>query len=150
MGLCGRKLKEEKKTIIISSHILQELSELCTSVGVIDHGKMVVRGTVDEIMLHLNASNPIQIHINDGVQKAINVLKNESKVKNISISDKDISIGFLGSEDDEAELLKKLISNDIKLSSFARQSGNIEEIFMKATEKREVLGDEDKDKSGIW
>ena len=108
------------------------------------------RGTVDEIMLHLNASNPIQIHINDGVQKAINVLKNESKVKNISISDKDISIGFLGSEDDEAELLKKLISNDIKLSSFARQSGNIEEIFMKATEKREVLGDEDKDKSGIW
>ena len=75
----------------------------------------------------------------------INVLKNESKVKNISISDKDISIGFLGSEDDEAELLKKLISNDIKLSSFARQSGNIEEIFMKATEKREVLGDEDAD-----
>lgn len=145
-----KRLKEEKKTIIISSHILQELSELCTSVGVIDHGKMVVRGTVDEIMLHLNASNPIQIHINDGVQKAINVLKNESKVKNISISDKDISIGFLGSEDDEAELLKKLISNDIKLSSFARQSGNIEEIFMKVTEKREVLGDEDKDKSGIW
>ena len=149
-------MKEEKKTIIISSHILQELSELCTSVGVIDHGKMVVRGTVDEIMLHLNASNPIQIHINDGVQKAINVLKNESKVKNISISDKDISIGFLGSEDDvnsiriRLELLKKLISNDIKLSSFARQSGNIEEIFMKATEKREVLGDEDKDKSGIW
>ena len=38
--------------------------------------------------------------------------------KNISISDKNISIGFLGSEDDEAELLKKLISNDIKLSSF--------------------------------
>lgn len=145
-----KRLKEEKKTIIISSHILQELSELCTSVGVIDHGKMVVRGTVDEIMLHLNASNPIQIHINDGVQKAINVLKNESKVKNISISDKDISIGFLGSEDDEAELLKKLISNGIKLSSFARQSGNLEGIFMKATEKREVLGDEDKDKSGIW
>ena len=64
-------------------------------------------------------------------------------------TNKDISIGFLGSEDDEAELLKKLISNDIKLSSFARQSGNIEEIVMKATEKREVLGDEDKDKSGI-
>ena len=66
------------------------------------------------------------------------------------IRDRDISIGFLGSEDDEAELLKKLISNGIKLSSFARQSGNLEGIFMKATEKREVLGDEDKDKSGIW
>ena len=47
-------------------------------------------------------------------------------------------------------MLFRSISNDIKLSSFARQSGNIEEIFMKATEKREVLGDEDKDKSGIW
>ncbi len=145
-----KRLKEEKKTIIISSHILQELSELCTSVGVIDHGKMVVRGTVEDIMLHLNASNPIQIHINDGIQKAIKLLKNERKVKNISISGNDISIGFLGSADDEAEILKELISNDIKVSSFVRQSGNLEEIFMKVTEKKEVLADEDKDKSGIW
>lgn len=134
-----KRLKERKKTIIISSHILQELSELCTSVGVIDRGKMLVKGKVDDIMLHLNASNPVQIHVTAGKQTAVNILKNEDKVKNISISDNDITVGFLGTPEDEADLLKKLITNNVKVTSFVRQSGNLEEIFMKVTEKREVL-----------
>lgn len=145
-----KRLKEKKKTIIISSHILQELSELCTSVGVIDQGKMLIKGKVDEIMFHLNSFNPIQIRITDGKQTAINLLKKEEKVRNISISDNEITIGFLGTVDDEAEILKKLITNNVKVASFVRQSGNLEEIFMKVTEKREVLFDENKNKSGLW
>ncbi|MBU5479400.1 ABC transporter ATP-binding protein [Eubacterium sp. MSJ-13] len=145
-----KRLKERKKTIIISSHILQELSELCTSVGVIDRGKMLVKGKVDDIMLHLNASNPVQIHVTAGKQTAVNILKNEDKVKNISISDNDITVGFLGTPEDEADLLKKLITNNVKVTSFVRQSGNLEEIFMKVTEKREVLFSENKDKSSLW
>lgn len=145
-----KRLKEQKKTIIISSHVLQELSELCTSVGVIDKGKMIVKGEVDEIMLHLNSSNPIQIHITDNKTTALNILKSEKKVKNISISDNDISVGFLGTQEEEADLLKKLITNNVGIASFIRQSGNLEEIFMKVTEKREVLSDENKDKSGLW
>ena len=145
-----KRLKERKKTIIISSHILQELSELCTSVGVIDKGRMLVKGKVDDIMLHLNSSNPIQIHVTDGKHTAINILKNEDKVKNISISDNDITIGFLGTPDDEADLLKKLVTNNVMVTSFVRQSGNLEEIFMKVTEKREVLFNENKYKSSLW
>ena len=145
-----KRLKERKKTIIISSHILQELSELCTSVGVIDRGKMLVKGKVDDIMLHLNSSNPVQIHVTAGKQIAVNMLKNEDKVKNISISDNDITIGFMGTPEDEADLLRKLITNNVKVASFVRQSGNLEEIFMKVTEKREVLFNENKDKSGLW
>lgn len=145
-----KRLKEKKKTIIISSHILQELSDICTSVGVIDKGKMLVKGKVDEIMLHLNSSNPIHIHVTDGKLTAINILKDEEKVKNISISDNDITIGFSGTPDDEAGLLKELITNNVVVTSFVRQSGNLEEIFMKVTEKREVLVNENKDKSGIW
>lgn len=145
-----KRLKERKKTIIISSHILQELSELCTSVGVIDKGRMLVKGKVDDIMLHLNSSNPIQVNVTDGKHTAINILKNEDKVKNISISDNDITIGFLGTPDDEADLLKKLVTNNVMVTSFVRQSGNLEEIFMKVTEKREVLFNENKDKSSLW
>lgn len=46
-----RDLKEMGKTIVISSHILPELSEMCTSIGVIDHGKIVASGSVDEIVM---------------------------------------------------------------------------------------------------
>ena len=145
-----KRLKEEKKTIIISSHILQELSELCNSVGIIDKGKMIVKGKVDEIMLSLNSSSPIQIHVIAGKQKAVDILKDDKKVRNISIADNDISIDFLGTPEDEAELLKKLIINNVEIVSFVRQSGNLEEIFMNVTKKREVLLDEDKNKSGLW
>lgn len=145
-----KRLKDKKKTLIISSHILHDLTELCTSVGVIDQGKMLVKGKVDEIMLHLNASNPIHIHVTEGKQTAVNLLKADKKVSNISISDNDITIGFLGTIDDEAELLKQLVTNNVGVASFIRQSGNLEEIFMKVTEKREVLFNENKDKSGLW
>lgn len=100
---------------------------------------MLVKGKVDEIMLHLNASNPIHIHVTEGKQTAVNLLKADKKVSNISISDNDITIGFLGTIDDEAELLKQLVTNNVGVTSFIRQSGNLEEIFMKVTEKREVL-----------
>ena len=94
--------------------------------------------------------SPIHIHVTEGKQTAVNLLKADKKVSNISISDNDITIGFLGTIDDEAELLKQLVTNNVGVASFIRQSGNLEEIFMKVTEKREVLFNENKDKSGLW
>ena len=65
------------KTIIISSHILSELSEMCTTIGIIDHGRMVVKGTEEEIMMHFNASNPVKIHVLSGKNEAIAILKKD-------------------------------------------------------------------------
>ena len=58
-----QNLRSMGKTIVISSHILSELAEMCTTIGIIDHGQMMVKGTVDEIMTRLNTSNPLQIRI---------------------------------------------------------------------------------------
>lgn len=55
-----KNLHEIDKTIIISSHILSELAEMCTTIGIIDHGQMMVKGTVDENMTRLNTSNPLR------------------------------------------------------------------------------------------
>lgn len=134
-----KNLNDMGKTIIISSHILSELAEMCTTIGIIEKGSMVTKGTVDEIMSRLVASNPIKIQIIENKEEAVKIFKEEPLVKNISIDGDYISLGFTGEQEDEAELLAKLIRNNIKVVSFVRESGNLEEVFMMVTGNREVL-----------
>ena len=134
-----KNLNDMGKTIIISSHILSELAEMCTTIGIIEKGSMVTKGTVDEIMSRLVVSNPIKIQIIENKEEAVKIFKEEPLVKNISIDGDYISLGFTGEQEDEAELLAKLIRNNIKVVSFVRESGNLEEVFMMVTGNREVL-----------
>ena len=134
-----KNLNDMGKTIIISSHILSELAEMCTTIGIIEKGSMITKGTVDEIMSRLVASNPIKIQIIENKEEAVKIFKEEPLVKNISIDGDYISLGFTGEQEDEAELLAKLIRNNIKVVSFVRESGNLEEVFMMVTGNREVL-----------
>lgn len=134
-----KNLNHMGKTIIISSHILSELAELCTTIGIIDHGQMVVKGTVDEILSHLNTSNPLVIKILEGREQAITLLKENPMVTNVSLQEREIVINFKGTEKQEAELLASLISQGVQISSFMRQSGNLEEVFIEITGNKEVL-----------
>lgn len=134
-----KNLNDMGKTIIISSHILSELAEMCTTIGIIEKGSMITKGTVDEIMSRLVSSNPIKVQIIENKEEAVKIFKEEPLVKNISIDGDYISLGFTGEQDDEAELLAKLIRNNIKVVSFVRESGNLEEVFMMVTGNKEVL-----------
>lgn len=134
-----KNLNDMGKTIIISSHILSELAEMCTTIGIIEKGSMITKGTVDEIMSRLVSSNPIKVQIIENKEEAVKIFKEEPLVKNISIDGDYISLGFTGEQEDEAELLAKLIRNNIKVVSFVRESGNLEEVFMMITGNKEVL-----------
>lgn len=135
-----RNLRSMGKTILISSHILPELAEMCSSIGIIEHGKMAVKGTVQEIMNTMNASNPLVIKVLDGQDYAIRLLKENPLVENVSIKEGNISIGFRGGEKEEATLLHSLISSEVRIHSFAREEGNLESLFMQITEKDEAMG----------
>jgi ABC-2 type transport system ATP-binding protein len=134
-----KNLNEMGKTIIISSHILPELAQMCTSIGIIEKGQMVVQGTVDDIMCTLNSSNPLVIRFLDGKEKGVRILKENLMVENISIKHQNVSVGFRGGNEEEAILLKTLITNDVKICSFTREEGNLESLFMQITEKVEKV-----------
>ncbi len=63
------ELHEQGKTILLSSHNLAELSELCTDIGIIDAGKMVLSGSMDEIMERIYTSKQIIISVQDQMEK---------------------------------------------------------------------------------
>lgn len=128
-----RELKRMGKTILISSHILPELAELCTSIGIIERGKVVISGTNDEIMNKVTGTNGVRIKVLDNVEKTINLLMEEPLVSNIYDNANMIEFGFSGSEEDMASLIKKLVLKEISIASFNPLQSNLEEIFMQVT-----------------
>lgn len=132
-----RTLKDMNKTIIISSHILPELAELCTTIGIIEKGKIILRGTVDEIMLKVYRNKGIKIRVHNKLEEAVTVLKEFPNVDNITTGENSIQAYFEGGDEDMSNILKTLVNRDIPVVSFSQLDGNLEDIFMKVTGKEE-------------
>ncbi|MDO4788011.1 MAG: ABC transporter ATP-binding protein [Johnsonella sp.] len=132
-----KSLGSEGKTILISSHMLAELSEICTDIGIIDHGRMIVSGSLNHILRQVEYSNPIKISILDGVSSALAVFRNNPGVRTISRSGHTFMLNFDGDRKDEADLLRELIEMEIPVREFVREPGDLESFFMQTINHRE-------------
>lgn len=133
-----RTLKDLGKTIIISSHILPELSELCTSIGIIDRGKIVISGTVDEIMQQVYSKRFIKVKVRDKMEESVKIMQESPLITSINKDENSIEAGFEGNEEEMAMLLKELVIRDIPVISFVQMDGNLEDVFMKVTKGDEA------------
>lgn len=132
-----KNLREMDKTIIVSSHILSELGEICTNIGIIERGKMVCQGTVEEIMEEAKGNNPLFITVIDGVEEAIKVLKEIPTIGKVTFDKNKITASLSGNEAEAAEVFRTLINRNIKVTSFNKSEGNLEDLFIKLTENVE-------------
>ena len=137
-----KELREQGKTVFISSHVLSELSEMCTDIGIIDQGKMVLSGSMEDILRRVNASNPLIISVLGNREKALTILKSQPCVQTIAVRDEDIRVNFIGDDQDEAILLQQLVDTGIPVYGFCREQGSLESLFMQIT-------DPDKEKAVI-
>lgn len=128
-----RSLKSLGKTIIISSHILSELSELCTSIGIIDRGKMVINGKVSDIMQQVYSKRFIQIRLSGRIDDALRVIQEFPSVVSTNAGEGFIEAGFDGKDEEMSMLLKELVKKDIPVITFTQLDGNLEDVFMKVT-----------------
>lgn len=135
------ELNEQGKTILISSHVLSELDQMCTDVGIIDQGRMVLGGSIKEITSRVDQSNPLMITVYSNMDTAMAILRSHSCVRTISIRENCLAVGFTGDAQDEALLLQQLVDAEVLVTSFFRNQGNLESLFMQITdhEEKEVL-----------
>lgn len=132
-----KELCRKGSTILISSHILSELSELCSSIGIIKKGELLQQGSIEEIVSAVNTSNPILVRVCDDQKKALDFLRENRMVQALAIDGHEFQFTFTGSAQEEAELLNQMIMQGIRVLSFGRKRDNLETIFMQLTKEGE-------------
>ena len=132
-----KNINQSGKTILISSHILSELGEMCTDIGIIEHGQMVLRGSLFDILAMVNSSNPLEIQVYQNLPEAVAFLRRHPLITHVTIDGNRISAGFTGGQMEEAHLLKQMIEAGILVGSFHRRQGGLESVFMQITGDRQ-------------
>ncbi len=124
------------KTIVISSHILTELSDLCTAVGIMEKGSMVVSGTVEEIRSRMGITSELVLTISDITAETsahtVDLLKTSPMLgAMLEASPGRFRFVFTGQEPDGAGLLAKLVHGGIPVTGFYLKKPDVEDIFLK-------------------
>ena len=141
-----RELRAMGKTILVSSHILPELGEMCTGVAIIDHGRVLRSGTIADIERSLRAGALLRIDlIGDDADReaAVAWLGTEPLVGDVlSIESADagrqrIEVAFDGPVEAQAELLRTMISAGHRVIGYTQATSDLEEIFLKVTGQHE-------------
>lgn len=130
-------LKSMGKTIVISSHILSELSEMCSSIGIMDHGRLAASGPIDEMMESVLGSSELIITVDEGRETALRIVKESAKARMNSVGEHEIRISHTMTKSEIAKLIGTMIAQDVVVTGFHKQEGNLETLFMRVTEKEE-------------
>ena len=134
-----RTLKDMGKTVLISSHILPELSEMCDSLTIIDHGRLVFSGSVEELGRHMSGNAPIRVRLAagaeaDAIEAAVTLIRQYPGVTGVGREEGNVlTVDFDGGEDATAGLLKQLAAG-APLVDFHRPPLNLEKVFMEVTQ----------------
>lgn len=136
-----RTLRGMGKTILISSHILPELSEMCDSLTIIDHGKLVFSGPVAELARKMRGQAPLDILLmkdaaGEQVAGAIALLKEFPGVTGITQPEELLlRVDFEGGSKETASLLQMLMRKEMPVVDFHRAPINLEKVFMEVTQE---------------
>ncbi len=128
------ELRQMGKTILISSHILSELADFCTSIGIIERGKLLAAGSIREIQNQIRSHRVLKVRVLDeSTDRAAELLRADSSIRMVEAYDHTLSAEFEGQDRDMARVLDRLIQSGITVQSFAEEPLSLEEVFMMIT-----------------
>lgn len=128
-----KNLHSMGKTIVISSHILSELSEMCTSIGIMSQGQLITAGRIEDIMRQAAGGKRIHIQTASGIETAVRLLQEQVGVIVESVRENEIIISNNNTDEQISALIGLLIQNQVVLTGFYREEGNLEALFMQLT-----------------
>lgn len=126
-------LKSMGKTIVISSHILSELSEMCNSIGIMDHGNLVAAGRIEDVMESVFGSNQLIVECESGMEIAERVAKEQTGVRIESVGEKELKLTHSLSKEEVSKLIGTMIANDVVVAGFHKKEADLETLFMTVT-----------------
>ncbi len=128
-----KRLQVRGKTILISSHILMELAEICDQVAILEKGHLVAAGDIDSIGKRVTQVRRLEIKPLGDPSKLADAVSGEPKVLDVKVSDGVVQVEFSGSEKEAAALLKSLVRQGFDIISFGGAESDLEEVYLSLT-----------------
>ncbi|MFQ5590875.1 MAG: ABC transporter ATP-binding protein [Phycisphaerae bacterium] len=128
-----KELRRMGKTIIISSHILHELAELCTTVGIIEQGELIFHGKIEEILRRVKRSTKVHVRVTEQQDLAALLLERTRGVKRVEQRGGCLVVELEKQTHDFTCLTKVLIDNNFKIREIREEEVNLETAFMRLT-----------------
>ena len=128
-----KELRRMGKTIIISSHILHELAELCTTVGIIEQGELLFHGGLDEAVRRAKMGTRVHIRVLEQQDLAMQLLAKQGAVKNVELNNGYIIAELDDDVRDFTPIAQLLIANKFRIHEIKQQEANLETVFMRLT-----------------
>lgn len=123
-------LSKKGTTIVVSSHILTELSAMCTSVGIMSKGSLVASGSVDSVLQRFGGKKLLLIDVLSGHAQASVVLEGCADVSHVEEREGGFTARFDGDHDSQASLLEKLLAEGCRLHGFSEKTRDIESVLL--------------------
>lgn len=128
-----QQLAVEGTTILVSSHILTELAEMCDQVGIIERGRLLATGSVAEIQRTMQGALRVQMTTLDRCRELCQWLTHQPGVSDIQINGNTLTFELEGAADQQAALLKSIVLAGFSITEFAAHRETLEDVFMKVT-----------------
>jgi ABC-2 type transport system ATP-binding protein len=128
-----KELKRMGKTILISSHILSELADCCTSIGIIERGQLLMHGPIDDVYRRIRGNRTVEVRFVNGMDVGLSVIRSSPHLRNIAIDVNSCVVELEANDDQVNELLQQLIYNKCGVRSFSEKDPSLEDVFMMVT-----------------
>ncbi|MCR9293990.1 MAG: ABC transporter ATP-binding protein [bacterium] len=128
-----KELKRMGKTILISSHILSELADCCSSIGIIERGQLLLSGPIDSVYQQIRRNRVVDIRFLDKAEAGISILRSLPELRDIDINGNRVTAELEADDQRLAEIMNQLQVEGIPMRSFNDKEPTLEDVFMMVT-----------------
>jgi len=128
-----KELRNMGKTILVSSHILPELADICNKIGIIERGELLVNGAVTDVMKQVRTKIVLNIGVVDRAEGAGEVLSQHADVENVERRNGHLVVTLRQHALDYSFIPTLLVTNGFRINLFKEEEMNLETAFMHLT-----------------
>jgi len=128
-----KELRKMGKTILISSHILTELADCCTSIGIVERGQLLLHGPMEKVYRQIQRHRTLEVRFAGSLDAGVSLIRSDPKVRSCIVDTRSCTVELDGGDADVQRLLRQLAAAEVGLVSFADKEPTLEDVFMMVT-----------------
>ena len=133
LKLLLKELRAMGKTILISSHILTELADCCTSIGIIERGELLMHGPIGQVHQRIRRNRVVDIRFLSGQDAGLSMLRFDPALRSLEVLPDRVVAELETDDEGLAALMERLIGEGVRMRSFSDRDPTLEDVFMSVT-----------------